>query len=52
MNTGNLAPTYAEDAVRERYSTAASRKEAALCCPVSYEPRYLEAIPREVLERD
>ncbi len=52
MSTGNLAPTAAEEAVRERYSAAASRREAALCCPVSYEPRFLEVIPPEVLERD
>jgi len=26
--------------------------EAALCCPVAYDPRYLEVLPREVIERD
>ena len=41
-----------ESAVRERYGAAPQRTEAALCCPVSYDPRYLEAIPAEVLERD
>jgi len=41
-----------EGAVHARYTAAAVRTEAALCCPVSYEPRYLEAIPAEVLERD
>ncbi len=39
-------------AVRERYGSAAQEREAALCCPVDYDPRYLEAIPEEVLERD
>jgi SAM-dependent methyltransferase len=39
-------------AVRARYSSAALEKEAALCCPVDYDPQYLEAIPKEVLERD
>jgi ubiquinone/menaquinone biosynthesis C-methylase UbiE len=41
-----------ERAVRERYGAAARDREAALCCPIDYEPRYLEAIPREVVERD
>jgi arsenite methyltransferase len=39
-------------AVRARYSAAALEKEAALCCPVDYDPRYLQLIPQEVLERD
>ncbi|NIP72629.1 MAG: methyltransferase, partial [Gammaproteobacteria bacterium] len=41
-----------EQAVRARYSQAARTKEPALCCPVNYEPNYLEAIPQEILERD
>ena len=41
-----------ERAVRERYNDAAQAREEALCCPVSYDTRYLEAIPKEVLERD
>jgi len=41
-----------EKVVRERYAQGASQRQYALCCPVQYEPRYLDAIPREVLERD
>jgi ubiquinone/menaquinone biosynthesis C-methylase UbiE len=41
-----------ERAVGERYSAAAQVREAALCCPVDYDPRWLEAIPAEVIERD
>jgi len=41
-----------EAAVRERYSGAARAAEAALCCPVEYDPRYLKVIPSEVIERD
>ena len=41
-----------EEAVRFRYGAGAKQSEAALCCPVDYDPRYLEAIPAEVLERD
>ena len=41
-----------EKAVHERYAAAAARLEPALCCPVEYDPRHLEVIPAEVLERD
>ncbi|MDE0835598.1 MAG: methyltransferase domain-containing protein [Akkermansiaceae bacterium] len=41
-----------ESATRERYSAAASAPEAALCCPVSYDPQFLKAIPTEVIEKD
>ena len=41
-----------EKAVRQRYSRAARAPEPALCCPVSYDPRYLKFIPAEILERD
>lgn len=47
-------PTIAnpERATADRYSAAAMAREAALCCPVDYDPQYLEIIPEEVLERD
>ncbi len=41
-----------ERAVLERYTRAAVERQAALCCPVDYDPRWLEVIPREVIERD
>jgi ubiquinone/menaquinone biosynthesis C-methylase UbiE len=41
-----------ESAVRERYGQAARAREATLCCPVSYDPKFLEVIPREILEKD
>ena len=40
-----------EEAVRERYSAGAQEREDALCCPIDYDPRYLEVIPQEVLDR-
>jgi SAM-dependent methyltransferase len=46
------AGTSHEAAVRARYGAAASQREAALCCPADYDPRYLAVIPPEVLERD
>ena len=39
-------------AVRQRYSAAAQQSEAALCCPVSYDRKFLEVIPAEIIERD
>lgn len=42
----------AEHATRDRYAAAANAPEAALCCPIDYDPQYLEAIPREVVEKD
>ena len=41
-----------ETAVKDRYTQAAQAREVALCCPVDYDPRYLEIIPDEVVERD
>ncbi len=41
-----------ESSVRARYSEAARVVEAALCCPIAYDPKYLEALPAEVIERD
>lgn len=41
-----------EDAVLERYSRGAEQREETLCCPVDYDPRYLEVIPLDVIERD
>lgn len=41
-----------EEAVRERYGAAAQEREEALCCPIDYDPQYLQVIPEEVLERD
>jgi SAM-dependent methyltransferase len=42
----------AESAVKTRYAEAAKAQEAALCCPVNYDPQYLAVIPDEVVERD
>ncbi len=42
----------AESATRERYAAAAAAPEAALCCPVDYDPQFLKAIPAEVIEKD
>ena len=40
-----------DQAVIERYSSAAAAREAALCCPVD-NPEYLKVIPREVIAKD
>lgn len=44
--------TNVENAVRRRYEAGAKQKQAALCCPVQYDHRYLEVIPAEVIEKD
>ena len=41
-----------EQTVKERYAEGAQRQVADLCCPVEYDPKYLEVIPQEVIERD
>lgn len=41
-----------EKTVRDRYGNAANQREAALCCPVDYDAKYLRAIPQEVIDRD
>ncbi len=41
-----------EQAVRARYATGAQQEEAALCCPVDYNPRFLALIPEEILAHD
>jgi len=41
-----------EHVVKDRYANAAKAPEAALCCPVDYDKKLLEAIPQEVIEKD
>ena len=41
-----------EDEVVTRYAAGAEKVEAALCCPVSYDPKYLKMLPQEILEKD
>src|SRR5947199_10487416 len=48
----NQTPKPVEAAVKERYAAGAQAQEAALCCPVDYDQRYLQIIPQEVIERD
>lgn len=38
--------------VKERYGEGAEARQDALCCPIDYDPKYLEVIPDEVIERD
>ena len=41
-----------EEAVRSRHAKGAYTAEQNLCCPATYNPELLAAIPDEVLERD
>ena len=47
-----MAPQTHEAAVRARYSDGAAACEQSLCCAISYDPRHLEVLPKEILERD
>ncbi len=38
--------------VKERYSMGAQEKQAALCCPVQYQPELLAILPEEIIEKD
>lgn len=46
------APLDHETAVRDRYAGAAQAPEAALCCPTSYDPKWLALLPDEIIEKD
>jgi len=48
-STSALQP---EASVEDRYAAGAQAVEPALCCPTSYDPTLLEALPKEVIERD
>jgi arsenite methyltransferase len=41
-----------EREVNERYGQAAQGREPELCCPVEYDPKFLNVIPDEIKERD
>ncbi len=41
-----------ERMVYERYQRASQQKEEALCCPTTYNAKYLHIIPEEIIERD
>ena len=41
-----------EQEVLKRYADASRKPEAALCCLVTYDPKFLAVIPKEILERD
>jgi len=43
---------HVESAVKDKYAAGAAHRVDELCCPVEYDPAYLEAIPDAVLERD
>lgn len=41
-----------EYAVRRRYGDGARSAEPGLCCPTQYEKRYLDLLPKEIIEKD
>ena len=50
--TSMSTPTHSDSAVAERYAAAAEQREAALCCPVSYDTERLKQLPEEIIEKD
>ena len=52
LDTDVATPATVGENVRERYSAAGKEAEAALCCPIDYNPVYLKVLPDEILERD
>ena len=49
---GPSAPLDQTSAVDARYGAAAHEQEACLCTPVAFNPKWLEVIPADVVERD
>ena len=41
-----------ERSVASRYAAAAQQREAALCCPVTYDAELLANLPAEIIEKD
>jgi len=41
-----------KEAIQNRYGSAAIEKESCLCTPVSFNTKYLNCIPEEVIEKD
>ncbi len=54
ITTSRMSPPSrsTDSIVQKRYSLAAKKPEAALCCPVEYDRRFLDVIPAEVIEKD
>jgi arsenite methyltransferase len=52
MSVSSSTGVNIEDAVDLRYTAGARSAEEGLCCPTSYDPKLLAAIPPEVLDRD
>jgi len=41
-----------EESVIDRYTKGAAQVEPALCCPVTYDAKLLERIPKEIIDKD
>ncbi|MFT7516489.1 MAG: arsenite methyltransferase [Myxococcota bacterium] len=48
----DLTQRTVNDAVSTRYAEGANAVVPELCCPVSYDGKYLELLPQEILDRD
>lgn len=50
LNSSGLKDVESE--VLRRYSDGACAPQPELCCPIEYEPQYLDKLPREIIEKD
>ena len=41
-----------QESTLNRYNEASQKVDPDLCCPTSYNPEHLSAIPKEVIEKD
>lgn len=41
-----------EEEVLKRYGKGARERQESLCCPVEYDKKHLEILPREIIEKD
>ncbi len=48
----SLDPAAVQGAVSATYAEGAQAVQAELCCPVDYDPTFLEVLPEEILQRD
>lgn len=52
LQVGHETNADVREDVQGRYAAGAQAVEAALCCPIDYDPQYLKIIPQDVLDRD
>ncbi|MEK6776364.1 MAG: methyltransferase domain-containing protein [bacterium] len=52
QKVGETPLTDVESEVLRRYGKGARKAESGLCCPTEYDRRYLDLLPKEILQKD